>query len=246
MTVHPYTRLFISATPPTVNDDVTLGYEVGDVIHVTSGGVYECRDATDGAAVWEPRRLSLTAARTYYVRTDGSDSNTGLVDSAGGAFLTIQKAYNTIATIDKNGYAITIQVGTGTFAEALTVYTGIGEGTVTLQGALTAQETVTSATVAAGTGATQGTVTKAGAFTGNVYANMLAYFVTDAVYRIIDSHTDDVLTLVGTATSSTTQNVIIYDWGTIVSSITATTGKTASITSISITGITKIQSYSKI
>ena len=48
---HPYTRLFTSASAPTVNDDVSLGYEVGD-IWLTSTTSYQCLDATDGAAIW--------------------------------------------------------------------------------------------------------------------------------------------------------------------------------------------------
>jgi hypothetical protein len=53
------------------------------------------------------------------VRTDGSDSNNGLTDSSGGAFLTIQKAVDTIAGLDINGKTITIQVRSGTYTGAV-------------------------------------------------------------------------------------------------------------------------------
>lgn len=89
-----------------------------------------------------PGRELLTAARTYYVRTDGSDSNTGLANTAGGAFLTIQKAINTVASLDTSTYNVTISVGAGTFTAANTLKDPLGAGTVTISGAGSGSTTI--------------------------------------------------------------------------------------------------------
>lgn len=79
-------------------------------------------------------REKLTGARTYYVRTDGSDSNTGLANTAGGAFLTIQKACDVSASIDTDIYNVTIQIADGTYSAGVSVKKLTGAGTLTIQG----------------------------------------------------------------------------------------------------------------
>lgn len=55
MAIHPYTRLFILPAPPDADNDISEGYEIGDVIHVEGGAIYDCTDNTEGAAVWVER-----------------------------------------------------------------------------------------------------------------------------------------------------------------------------------------------
>lgn len=80
-------------------------------------------------------RIVLTANRTYYIRTDGSDSNDGLTNTAGGAFLTIQKALNIINTIDFGDKIVTLQIGDGTYtAGGIISSAWTGGGSLVIQG----------------------------------------------------------------------------------------------------------------
>jgi hypothetical protein len=73
-----------------------------------------------------PYRLALTANTTYYVRTDGSDSNTGLSNTAGGAFLTIAKALTVAGAIDCLSYQLTISVQAGTYTAPVSLPRVVG------------------------------------------------------------------------------------------------------------------------
>lgn len=88
-------------------------------------------------------REVLTVNRTYYVRTDGSDSNNGLANTAGGAFLTVQKAIDVAVTLDLGIYAVTIQVGAGTWTAGIVPKSYVGIGPITLQGDTTTPANVT-------------------------------------------------------------------------------------------------------
>ncbi|MBX3583815.1 MAG: DUF2793 domain-containing protein [Rhizobiaceae bacterium] len=90
-------------------------------------------------------RDRLTANLALYVRTDGSDSNDGLADTSGGAFLTIQAALDfVLGTLDLGGYDVTINVAPGTYPGAISFASAqVGAGKVTLSGDTTTPANVT-------------------------------------------------------------------------------------------------------
>ncbi len=115
-----------------VRDTVTESTNSNAAVSFSAGTKDVTNDVPAGS-----RREVLIANRTYYVRTDGSDSNNGLANTSGGAFLTIQKAVDTAATLDVGGYTVTIQVGDGTYTGVVSLKNVAGfsaAGTLIIQG----------------------------------------------------------------------------------------------------------------
>lgn len=123
-----------------------LSLSAGDILYATAadtlarlakGTAFQVlrQNSALTAPEWSTAREVLTATRTYYVRTDGSDSNNGLANTSGGAFLTVQKAIDTVAALDLSIYNVTISVGAGTFAGAVVLKRLVGAGAVTISGA---------------------------------------------------------------------------------------------------------------
>jgi len=93
---------------------------VGKLLSInTAGTAYELVTAANVGL--QTVRERLTANRTYYVRTDGSDSNDGLANTAGRAFLTLQAAVNAYLALDLNGFAVTISVADGIYTSGASI-----------------------------------------------------------------------------------------------------------------------------
>ena len=202
---------------------LTVGIEVGAIAYATDTN----KLGRYNGSTWEWSRRIASANTTYYVRTDGSDSNDGLTNSSGGAFLTIQHAVDTIADYDWNGYLPSIQVGAGTFSETVTINAPVFVGTksITITGTLSTLDTLTNGVGAVqGSGATPGTVVRnAGTWTLNQRQNKLCRFtsgVNNSLSRIIDSNiAGATATIVGgwlTGAPANGDTFVVEDWGTIV------------------------------
>ena len=75
-------------------------------------------------------REVLTADRTYFVSTTGSDSNDGL--TALTPFLTIQHAVDVVAALDLSIYSVTISVASGTYTGTIALKNFVGGGACTI------------------------------------------------------------------------------------------------------------------
>ena len=78
-------------------------------------------------------REKLTANRYYYVRADGNDANDGLSDTAGGAFASLQKAFDIIGDLDTGISTVSLFVRAGTYSGGV-LKPPIGLGSFIIEG----------------------------------------------------------------------------------------------------------------
>lgn len=147
------TYKFSTNLPSSPTADRSVTWPDADVTFGTKGLALLATTTNAGAQTAMGVREVLTGSRTYYVRTDGSDSNTGLANTAGGAFLTIAKALSVVAdTLDLAGNTVTIQLGDGTWTTAVSLsrrWVGGPPEAVTLQGNTSTPGNVTINTTSA-------------------------------------------------------------------------------------------------
>lgn len=89
--------------------------------HPVLGQVTSKIDATqfvnaDGSSTVVTSREILVADKHYYLRTDGSDNNSGLANDSAHAFATLQKAFDTVGTLDLNGHNVYINIADRTYS----------------------------------------------------------------------------------------------------------------------------------
>lgn len=157
-----------------VSPDGTTWYE-GIKIAAATGAVTFPNTTIAGG------REILMANRTYYVRTDGSNSNNGLANTSGGAWLTVQKAMDVIASsIDLAGFTVTVQIGDGTYTSGVALKPWTGGGALVFQGNHT-----TPANVFISTSAVDCFQNKLGALPGTVTIKDLKLGTTTSGYCVV-------------------------------------------------------------
>ncbi|WP_405173403.1 hypothetical protein [Paenibacillus sp. FSL H8-0260] len=114
-----------------IGTGVVSNAEFGYLDGVTSG----IQGQLNGKAPLVTTPQQTTADITYYVRTDGDDNNTGLVNTAGGAFRTIDKAVSMLPKVIN--HAVVINVAAGMYTEELLLAGFSGSGSIYVIGSET-------------------------------------------------------------------------------------------------------------
>jgi hypothetical protein len=173
---------------------------------------------------WQP--IESFGTMTVYVDSwDGSDNPNFGTGVDGDAFATVQYAVDMIP--GQVGGNVIININAESYAETVTIQgkSLTGNYSITLQGTLTAHETHAQTASVQGATTTLGSIsdTTNDPFAG--HAGDLLYSSNNAEYRVIDSVTTEVATVVGYWTAAPTGNYTIYTWATDINNIVVSTGQ---------------------
>jgi hypothetical protein len=160
------------------------------------------------------------ASRTIYADADDGDDDTG-DGSSGSPYETYSKALSTVKNVIADGITITIHLNaaTATYTPVSTGRVCIGTGNLVIEGEMIQEETATADS------GTETTLTDSGAFSGDTYAGKLVHITAgtgSGDYRVIKSHTNDTLTVIG-AFSSSPDGTSVYEilsWGAFINGST--------------------------
>lgn len=94
--------------------------------------VAEALAKLNGREMGKASPKQTTADITYYVRTDGNDSHTGMTNSAAGAFKTIGKAISMIPQVVN--HSVTVNVAAGAYPEKVELSGFVGRGIIIIKG----------------------------------------------------------------------------------------------------------------
>ncbi len=108
----------------TLTRTTLLDSSTGAVVSFAAGTKHVYLTQPAAQVAWARERLA--ANRIYYVRSDGNNTNTGLANTAGGAFLTLQKAVDVVCGLDMASYTVTIQIADGTYTTATVLKPYVG------------------------------------------------------------------------------------------------------------------------
>jgi len=111
---------------PQIDGGELAGNDLFVVVDTSAGATKAIRKDEMPAGGASGREL-LTANTSYYVRKDGNDSNDGLTNNAGGAFLTVQKAVDVVSALDTDIYQASIYVRAGTYSETVNMRKTVGQ-----------------------------------------------------------------------------------------------------------------------
>lgn len=132
-------ELYTGASAPPATEYAYWWDQNSQIFSVSVSGTWQqCSTGPVGEIIDIPvsqTREYLTADRTYYVDSTGSNSNNGL--TAGMPFATIQYAVDFVANnIDLGGRTVTIQLADGTFNESVTLKQLVGYSSVNSVGVI--------------------------------------------------------------------------------------------------------------